>query len=173
MGLGVAVGGGGLENPPSFLRSGRRLRATGQQLGRDRLGARPSPAAAGRGKGMRGAPGDGRGPRGWGAWELPPRNAPCRIRCIGPLARVFVCFVCFVVPPLLGVEAPRTASLHAPSAAGRRHRPRMQPVRTSRFVEPRNARNTRKRGLSRSCGPCPWAGVLVGRPWSAVHLTRR
>ena len=44
-------------------RSGRGPRGWGA------LGARPSPAAAGRGKGMRGAPGDGRGPRGWGAWE--------------------------------------------------------------------------------------------------------
>ena len=44
------------------------------------LGARPSPAAAGRGKGMKAAPGDGRGPRrggvdGCGGLENPPSFA--------------------------------------------------------------------------------------------------
>ena len=51
---------------------------TGAVPGHARLGARPSPAAAGRGKGMEAAPGDGRGPRAWGAWERgrprPPRG---------------------------------------------------------------------------------------------------
>ena len=148
-----------------------RGRARSQGMGRP--GSAAVPAAAGRGKGMRDAPGDGRGPRGWGAWERPHETRHAASVALGRWARVFVYFVCFVVPTLRGVESPRMASLLAPSAAGRRHRPRMQPVRTPGFVEPRNTRSTRKRGPSRSCGPCPWAGVLVGRPWSTVYPTRR
>ena len=114
----------------------------------------------------------GQMPCSWGAWERPHETRHASSVALGRWALVFVYSVNFVVPTLRGVEAPRMASLHAPSAAGRRPRPRMQPVRTSGFVEPRNTRTTRKRGPSRSCGPCPWAGAFESR-WIAVHLTRR
>ncbi len=53
-------------------------RGRARSQGTGRLGARPFPAAAGCGKGMEDAPGDGRGPRARGAWERgrprPPRG---------------------------------------------------------------------------------------------------